>query len=194
MVVLKVFVRLLGMAWVAGLAVLAWQYTPGLGTAAAPVSKNASAKPDPLKMAAAEPAPLRPAPAPVPAAPAGEAPRVVYQGSVTGSTAPARPPQPAAPPVVAAAPVPQEAVPQRPLPQAAPAPAPQAVASAEAPTGTRRVDLNTAPVSDLNALGGGMIGRAIVQGRPYATPEELLSKRVLNRATYERIKDQIAAN
>ncbi|KAA2235079.1 helix-hairpin-helix domain-containing protein [Salinarimonas soli] len=180
------------MAWIAGLAVLAWQYTPGLGTAAAPSAKTASAKPDPLKIAAAEPAPLRPAP--VPAAPAAEAPRVVYQGSVTGSTTPARPAGPAAPPVVAAAPVPQEAAPQRPVPQAAPAPAPQATAALETSAGTRRVDLNTAPVSDLNALGGGMIGRAIVQGRPYATPEELLSKRVLNRATFERIKDQIAAN
>jgi DNA uptake protein ComE-like DNA-binding protein len=64
----------------------------------------------------------------------------------------------------------------------------------EAPASSPRVDLNSASVADLNALGGGMIGRAIVGGRPYASPEDLLAKRVLNRATYERIKDQIAAN
>jgi DNA uptake protein ComE-like DNA-binding protein len=64
----------------------------------------------------------------------------------------------------------------------------------EAPASSPRVDLNSASVAALNALGGGMIGRAIVGGRPYASPEDLLAKRVLNRATYERIKDQIAAN
>ena len=36
-----------------------------------------------------------------------------------------------------------------------------------------------------------MIGRAIVQKRPYASVGELLSKRVLSRAVYERIKDQV---
>ena len=64
----------------------------------------------------------------------------------------------------------------------------------QAGCGMGRVALNSASVADLNALGGGMIGRAIVGGRPYASPEDLLAKRVLNRATYERIKDQIAAN
>jgi DNA uptake protein ComE-like DNA-binding protein len=58
----------------------------------------------------------------------------------------------------------------------------------------RRVDLNTASLEDLNKLNGaGLIGRAVMRGRPYATPEDLLKKRVINRATYERIKDQIAA-
>ena len=55
----------------------------------------------------------------------------------------------------------------------------------------RGVDLNLASVDELNTLGGGRIGRAIVNGRPYRSPDELLHKRVLSRATYEQIKGQI---
>jgi len=40
-------------------------------------------------------------------------------------------------------------------------------------------------------LGLGRIGKAIARARPYATPEDLLRKRVVNRATYARIKDQV---
>ncbi len=183
MAALKVFVRLFGMAWIAVLAVIAWQYTPGLGTPAAPAAKPAALASAPAETA--RPRTLVPAPAP-------EAPRVVYQGNVTGSTSPARPAQAA--PGVPAAPAPV------PAPQAAPvvAPAPQVAARIETPAAPAaspgRVDLNTASVAELNALGGGMIGRAIVGGRPYASPEDLLAKRVLNRATFVRIKDQIAAN
>ncbi|MEE7440002.1 hypothetical protein MOR12E_13070 [Methylobacterium oryzae] len=54
------------------------------------------------------------------------------------------------------------------------------------------LDLNTASVADLNHLrGGGAIGRAIVAKRPYTSVEQLLSKRVLTRPVYEKIKDQV---
>jgi DNA uptake protein ComE-like DNA-binding protein len=54
------------------------------------------------------------------------------------------------------------------------------------------IDLNSATVAQLNALrGGALIGRAIVRGRPYTRPEDLLQKRVVRRSTYERVKDQI---
>ena len=54
------------------------------------------------------------------------------------------------------------------------------------------VDLNTASVAELNRLrGGGAIGRAIIAKRPYALVDQLLSKRVLSRTVYERIKDQV---
>ncbi|SDA10704.1 Helix-hairpin-helix motif-containing protein [Methylobacterium sp. UNC378MF] len=54
------------------------------------------------------------------------------------------------------------------------------------------LDLNTASVADLNRLrGGGSIGRAIVAKRPYTSVEQLLSKRVLSRPVYEKIKDQV---
>jgi DNA uptake protein ComE-like DNA-binding protein len=60
-------------------------------------------------------------------------------------------------------------------------------------SGPARVDINTAPVEDLNRLGG-RFGRAIVAGRPYASVDELVSKRVLTRSTFSQIKDQITAN
>ena len=54
------------------------------------------------------------------------------------------------------------------------------------------VDLNTATLAQLNGLkGGGNIGRAIIQRRPYSSVDQLLSKRVLSRATYDKIKDQV---
>jgi len=53
------------------------------------------------------------------------------------------------------------------------------------------VDLNTASVEQLNALGAGMIGRRIVEFRPYTAPDELLSRRVLKRTDYDTIKNAI---
>ena len=56
-----------------------------------------------------------------------------------------------------------------------------------------RVDLNSASVRDLNKLrGGGMIGRAIVRGRPYKSVDDLVRKRVLTRSTFRRIADQVS--
>lgn len=50
------------------------------------------------------------------------------------------------------------------------------------------VDLNTATVEQLNALGAGMIGKRIIEFRPYGSPDELISRRVLKRADYDTIK------
>lgn len=78
-----------------------------------------------------------------------------------------------------------------PLPSPAPDPTVPAQESAD-PRAVALVDLNTATLAQLNALkGGGTIGRAIIQRRPYGAVDQLLSKRVLSRATYERIKDQV---
>ncbi|MCJ2101941.1 ComEA family DNA-binding protein [Methylobacterium sp. E-046] len=55
------------------------------------------------------------------------------------------------------------------------------------------VDLNSASVEQLNALGAGMIGKRIIEFRPYASAEELLSRRVLKRADYETIRVAITA-
>jgi DNA uptake protein ComE-like DNA-binding protein len=134
---------------------------------------------------------------------------VVYAGpSVTSSAAPpSRPsaapePAPALPaaaeptrsvaaPAVAPAPNPTPPPPRTTVSAAAPAPVP--ADTAPSTQAASRIDLNTASVEELNAIpGAGLIGRAIVRGRPYASPEDLLTKRVLNRATYDRIKDQIA--
>jgi len=57
----------------------------------------------------------------------------------------------------------------------------------------RLVDINTASVDELNRLGG-RFGRAIVAGRPYASIDELVSKRILTRATFGQIREQITTN
>jgi DNA uptake protein ComE-like DNA-binding protein len=57
------------------------------------------------------------------------------------------------------------------------------------------VNINTATLEELNGLRGARrIGRAIIRGRPYTSIEDLLKKRVLNRTTFNRVKDQIAVH
>ncbi|MDF2598062.1 MAG: uptake protein [Methylobacterium brachiatum] len=140
-----------------------------------------------------------PPPAPIPA-PVAEAPAEPVPAAEP--SAPPRAPEPAPRP---AAP-PPEAVPARPaqMPSDAlvfpnePVPVQQGQAEidrAEESAGPRALallDLNTASAADLNKLrGGGAIGRAIIAKRPYASVDQLLSKRVLSRAVYDKIKDQV---
>ncbi len=55
-------------------------------------------------------------------------------------------------------------------------------------------DINSAPVERLRSLSGvGVLyAKKIVEGRPYRTTDELVSKMVLPPSTYNRLKDQIA--
>ena len=57
------------------------------------------------------------------------------------------------------------------------------------------LDINTATTAQLKALPG--IGEAysdkIIIGRPYKRKDELVQKKIIPQATYDKIKDQIVA-
>ncbi len=167
--ILRVLLVLAAAAGIAGIVQFVWMR----GT---PTTTEPSAATQP----ATRPEPSRPAPPPEPV-----------------------PPEPAPPPVAEAPAPPQLSLPRReptPAPSATPAPSPVPVApdptetAAEnaPPAAVALIDLNTASLAELNGLkGGGAIGRTIIGHRPYTSVDQLLSKRVLNRATYQRIKDQV---
>ncbi len=72
---------------------------------------------------------------------------------------------------------------------------PAAPAAQKAPEKKELLDINTATEAELKALPG--IGDAyskkIIAGRPYAKKDQLVSKKIVPAATYEKIKDKIVA-
>jgi DNA uptake protein ComE-like DNA-binding protein len=68
-------------------------------------------------------------------------------------------------------------------------------AAKAATTKTALLDINTASKTELMALSG--IGDAysqkIIDGRPYKRKDELVSRKIVPQATYDKIKNQIIA-
>jgi competence protein ComEA len=72
---------------------------------------------------------------------------------------------------------------------------PGAAAQAAKDAVARQLDLNSATAAQLKTLPG--IGDAytakIIQGRPYRAKNELVSRKILPEAVYEKIKDRVIA-
>lgn len=58
------------------------------------------------------------------------------------------------------------------------------------------LNINVASSQDLETLPGigEVTAQKIIEGRPYASTDELLNKKIIGSSTYEKIKDKIAAN
>lgn len=68
-----------------------------------------------------------------------------------------------------------------------------AVAKGVAGVNSQSVNINLAPQAELEALSGigPVTASKIISGRPYQQKEELLDKKIVNKAVFEKIKDQI---
>ena len=70
-----------------------------------------------------------------------------------------------------------------------------AVPAPAAPAAPAQVDINTATAAELEAFPG--IGKAyaaqIIAGRPYANKAQLVQKKILSKAVYDKIKTQLIA-
>jgi competence protein ComEA len=75
-------------------------------------------------------------------------------------------------------------------PKDPPKPQPKAPAAKKEP-----LDINSASADELKAVKGidAADAKKIVENRPYKTKDELVEKKVVSKATYDKIKGQIVA-
>ena len=160
---------------------------PVIPPAATP-AQTAPVTPETVAPKAATPAPVAPkAAAPAPAAPkAATAPAP----AATKTAAPAAAATKAATPVAAPAAT-KAAAPAAAAPKTA-APATPAVTKAVA--AVKLVNLNTATAAELDALPkiGKARTKAIIAGRPYASVDDLIAKKVLPKDAFEAIKAKVS--
>lgn len=171
-----------------------------------PVSYGARAASDPPAAPVADvisPPALAPASAvsQAPSAPAAAVSRVLPAPEPAAPVLQAPPPEPAAAVAKIPAPAPKQVqasagavtAPAQSLSDITGAVTNQASVAAQRKQPDSLVDLNTASLETLNKLqGAGAIGRAIIKGRPYASAEELVTKKVIRRSLYEKIRGQVA--
>ena len=86
------------------------------------------------------------------------------------------------------------AIAQAPAASTVPGKAPAAGAAAK-PAKTPLIDINTASLTELDAVPqiGPARAKAIIAGRPYKGKDELVSRNILSQGVYEKIRDQIIA-
>ena len=72
---------------------------------------------------------------------------------------------------------------------------PKTTATKSAPAKAALLDLNSASKQELMTLPGigDAISQKIIDGRPYARKDQLVSKNIIPQATYDKIKDQVIA-
>lgn len=58
------------------------------------------------------------------------------------------------------------------------------------------VDINTASKDDLSALPGigNEYGQKIIEGRPYKSKRDLITRKIIPQSTYDQVKDRVIAH